>query len=733
MKFVVPPWRTRGTHLAQLALVAMICTIAVPSCGDGRQGLPNASETTPDAGNLPDGEPPQAAFVGLASGHAHTCYIDNDHALWCWGDNNHGQLGDGTRISSSVPKRVDATWRAVGAGSSHTCGVRSDGTLWCWGSNGNGTLGTGDDAEQRETPTQVGTDTNWNTVVSHSYHSCAIRTDHTLWCWGYNGNNQIGTSMVPDQRTPAQVGGENWQSVATGGQLTCGIQLDGSLWCWGRNLSHRGDFELSIPTREPTNSEWKRVVTGYSNMCGIRTDGSLYCWGGLGIYNLESYEPGRVEAANDWIELSTADADFSGVSLGSNHTCGIRADHSMWCFASQPTASDIKTKRLDARNDWQTVSAGANHSCAARTDGTVWCWGADVRGQLGQGHAVGGPVRVGPTNDWLSVNASASGSCGVRANGTLWCWGDGIELPVQVGSETTWQSLNGRIGLRSDGSAWNLSVEIPAKLGVTTEWNSIAVSGSHTCVVRPNGTLWCRGGNDQGQLGDGSTTTRADFVQVGSANDWSRVAAAGTYGSDPSGTTVNWGHTCGVRTSGDLWCWGGNINGEVGDGTLTDRSQPVQIQPAGVWQSVSMGIWYTCALRRDGSLWCWGRDEFGQLGNGVKGTDRFPYLSTSVPMREQTASTWRSVDGGDWSACGIKFDHTLWCWGDIANSLGLAANPNVPTQVGPATDWQTIATGNWHACGIRSGGSLWCLGDGSGGRLGDGNASRTDPVAVSFP
>lgn len=103
--------------------------------------------------------------------------------------------------------------------------------------------------------------------------------------------------MVPDQRTPGQVGGDEWQSVATGGELTCGIQLDGSLWCWGRNLSHQGEFELRVPTREPTNSEWKRVVTGYSNMCGIRTDGSLYCWGGLGIYSLESYEPGRVESA----------------------------------------------------------------------------------------------------------------------------------------------------------------------------------------------------------------------------------------------------------------------------------------------------------------------------------------------------------------------------------------------------------------------------------------------------
>lgn len=80
----------RGKHLAQLALVSMICTIAVPSCGDGRQALPDASQTTPDAANLPDGEPPPAAFVALASGHAHTCYIDNGHALWCWGDNNHG-------------------------------------------------------------------------------------------------------------------------------------------------------------------------------------------------------------------------------------------------------------------------------------------------------------------------------------------------------------------------------------------------------------------------------------------------------------------------------------------------------------------------------------------------------------------------------------------------------------------------------------------------------------------
>lgn len=748
MKCVVPRASGHGFLGRAAQLLVISAAFAVAGCGDNHDATSttDAPDEPPDTSPI---EPPGTAPIALAAGHNHTCFVDANQALWCWGENIYGQLGDGTHSSSSTPRRIGetSTWQSVTAAWDHTCGVRTDGTLWCWGVNWSGQLGDGTEIE-RDVPTQVGAATNWRTVSAHSGHACAIRADQTLWCWGYNGYGELGIGTTDNSHVPVQVGTAHWRSVALGNEVSCGIQMDNTLWCWGQNLSDDlNEFRLLVPTREPTNSTWKAVVMGDENMCGLHTDSSLYCWGGLGVHNFGSEIPGRVEADNDWVQLSSGDGDVAGVNLGSNHTCGIRSDRSLWCFASMPTTTDVVTKRFDTRNDWQAIAAGGNHLCGARSDGTLWCWGSNSRGQLGQGNLLGGPVQVGGPSDWLSAGANDNGTCGVHADGTLWCWGyvnsaqKSSQVPVQVGSTTTWQSLDGQVGTQQDGSVWNVVGDgvgdAPVKLGSIADWKSFSRADSHSCAVRNDGTLWCKGGNDQGQLGDGTVVAHTDFAQVGTANDWASVSAAGVNGSDIAGNDANWGHTCGVRGEGDLWCWGGNINGEIGDGSKTDRHEPVRIDPAGVWQSVSTDAWYTCALRRDGSLWCWGRNEFGQLGNGAEGplgTDGpVGPLWTSVPMQEHTASTWRSISAGNMTMCAIKSDGSLSCWGSIASDLASAANPNVPTPIGTATDWQTISTASGHACGMRSGGSLWCLGAGGGGVLGDNNAWRTEAVPVSIP
>lgn len=176
-------------------------------------------------------------------------------------------------------------------------------------------------------------------------------------------------------------------------------------------------------------------------------------------------------------------------------------------------------------------------------------------------------------------------------------------------------------------------------------------------------------------------------------------------------------HTCGVKADETLWCWGGNTDGELGNGSTSDSLSPVQIGAA-TWASVALGVGaggaHTCAVKQDGSLWCWGANSFGQLGTGS--------TTGSLTPRMVGSATWTSTAGGAAHTCGVGSDGTLWCWGDNESAQvgdGTQVNRLAPVQV-PGQAWAEVAAGSGHTCGRRPDGSLWCWGDNAAGEIGDG-------------
>jgi alpha-tubulin suppressor-like RCC1 family protein len=338
----------------------------------------------------------------VAAGGGHTCGILADGTLWCWGDNSDGQLGAGN-TDQDRPRQVTypapGGWVSVTAGEVHTCAVRAGGTLWCWGDNSDGQLGignfTGQDRPRQVTSPAPG---GWDSVTAGNYHTCAIRTGGTLWCWGWNPYDQLGTGYDGSQDLPQPVTAlaPGWVSVTAGYGHTCAIRTGGTLWCWGDadagQLGHGpGTAQVTIPAP----GGWVSVAAGWFHTCAIRAGGTLWCWGnnlegevGIGGGSTRQYLPQQV--------TTPAAAGWTSVTGGGFHTCATRVAGTLWCWGSDrfgaigigyhPNQFLPRQVISPVPWGWASVSGGGDHTCAVRAGGDLWCWGANDDGQLGIGN-----------------------------------------------------------------------------------------------------------------------------------------------------------------------------------------------------------------------------------------------------------------------------------------------------------------------------------------------------------
>lgn len=263
-------------------------------------------------------------------------------------------------------------------------------------------------------------------------------------------------------------------------------------------------------------------------------------------------------------------------------------------------------------------------------------------------------------------------------------------------------------GGRDTNSTW--------KQSITEEFKQISVGYSYVVGIKFDGTLWAWGRNSTGQVGDGTTIDKTAPVQIGSDTNWAKVAAGGFFLG---------GFAIAIKTTGTLWAWGGNGNGQLGDGTLIQKTTPVQIGSDTNWASVSCGERHTIAIKTTGTLWGWGRNSSGQVGDGTT-TER------TAPVQIGSDTNWASVSCGDGFSIAIKTTGTIWGWGsNTFGQNGTTASRTAPFQIGSATNWATVSCGTAHAMAIKTTGTLWGWGDNGYGQLGDGTATqRTTPVQI---
>ena len=539
--------------------------------------------------------------AAVAAGWQHTLAIKTDGSLWAWGQNGDGQLGDGTTTNRASPVQVLTGVAAVAAGTKYTLAVKTDGSLWAWGKNGVGELGIGtSDYDTHPTPTQVMAGVA--AVAAGNWHALALKTDGTLWAWGMNGYGEIGDGTIDGEAhpTPVQVL-TGVAAVAAGDHHTLGLKTDGSLWAWGENVpgqlgdgTRRGHASPVPVIGFNGNSAMQRIAAGIYHGLAIKADDSLWAWG-LNEYG----QIGDGTTTNRFSPVQVL-TGVAAVAAGWGHTLAVKTDRSLWAWGwnrcgqlGDGTTTNRHTP-VQILTGVAAVAAGTEYSLALKTDGSLWAWGHNS-GELGDGTTTERHTPVQVLTEVVAVAAGDGHTLAIKTDGSLWVWG--------------WNGY-GQLG---DGTLTDHHTPVQVLTGIASvaagRWYTLATTDGS---LWDGDELWAWGRNDYGQLGIGTSDQDAHPTPVKILAGTAAVA-----GGEYHTLAISDGIPPGA--DGDLWAWGRNDYGQLGDGTTTERHSPVQVL-TGV-EAVAAGYGYSLALKTDGTLWAWGRNGYGELGDGT-GTDR---------------------------------------------------------------------------------------------------------------
>ena len=362
------------------------------------------------------------------------------------------------------------------------------GSLFFLGGFGNqGTSGLNVTGIRRSSPTQIGSNTNWTTIGSSSLCFFAIKSDNTLWAWGYNTWGDLGLGDRVNRSSPTQIGSStNWSDIVGQYGGVHALKTDGTLWSWGNN--DRGRLGLndkvyrSSPTQVGTDTTWLKVGASYRAGFAIKTNGTLWTWG----------------------------ENISGL-LGLSESSSATYRSSPTQVGSDTTWSKISTSG---------TNMGVMTMLAIKTNGTLWAWGGTSDGGLGlnvAGAYRSSPVQVGSDTNWseavvVSTPEGSGASFAIKTDGTLWSWGN---------------NRDGYLGLNQGEFNFKSS---PTQVGTNTNWSKLQRSGQRgyengggCFAIKTDGTLWAWGKNNSGSLGLNDINKRSSPTQVGAGGTWLSV------------------------------------------------------------------------------------------------------------------------------------------------------------------------------------------------------------------
>ncbi|MEC4685983.1 MAG: RCC1 repeat-containing protein [Nitrospirota bacterium] len=679
----------------------------------------------------------ETEIVAIAGGSSHSLELKSDGTVWAWGGNQYGQLGDGTTIDSPAPIQVsgltDVT--AIAAGYLHSVALKTDGTVWTWGSNEKGQLGvtTSETCFSylpcSTTPIQVSGLTDVIAIAAGWSSTIVLKTDGTMW--EINGIDQLEPVLT------------DVTAISAGDRRTNALTTDGTVWTWG-----------GIYTNSPqlaSITDVAAIAAGYSHTLALKTDGTVWAWGRNNFGELgdgttdDSYTPVQVS------DLTDVDAIASGWGF----SLALKPDGTVWAWGANGAGmlgvtttevcssggdrsySSIYCSTIPVQVSGLTavaaIAAGYSHTLALKTDGTVWAWGSNSNNQLGAvaSDTCGAqddiscsftpiPVREGKVTGTYSVGGSVSGltdtlvlqnndgdDLTITANGPFTFATELTDLDIYDITVLT-QPFDQKCSVASGriNAADVTDIQIKC-VDILKDVVAIAAGGRHSIALKTDGTVWAWGSNRVGQLGDGTTTSSTSPVEVTGIENIAVIAAGGS-------------HSIALKTDGTVWAWGYNKYGQLGDGTTIDSPVPIQISALTDVVDIAtggIGASNTFALKDDGTLWAWGGNLYGQLGNGTT-----TYITTT-PVQVSGLTDIVDISVGGSHVVALKKDGTVWAWGNNRDGqLGLTTTETctystpcstTPIEVIGITDVAAIFAGRGTTFALKTDGTLWRWGWGN--------------------
>ncbi|HEV8497570.1 MAG TPA: hypothetical protein VGQ56_11940 [Gemmatimonadaceae bacterium] len=359
------------------------------------------------------------------------------------------------------------------------------------------------------------------------------------------------------------------------------------------------------PDTRPTAST--ALALGARFSCVLTSDAKSYCWGDdlFGQLGDSSFIPKLVP------KLSVGGHSFTAIAAGNQTVCALDTGGGAWCWGDDPLQPGVALSyqfaavAVHASRALFSIAAGRKFACGLDADGAAYCWGENGRGQLGVGdtlaHATATKVTGGQR--FTSITTGFWHTCGLTAAGITYCWGD---------------NTYGELGLGD-----TISSSAPKQISGTNTFRSITAGSIHECGITTTGSAVCWGANYTGQLGDGTANRRLTPTPSAPGLTFT-ILRAGRANSI-------FANTCGVTTTGDVYCWGWNSRGQLGNAASHDACIPaigtattfvcsyLPLKAAAISGvvAIDVGQEHVCALTSGGQLQCWGENAHGELGDGT--------------------------------------------------------------------------------------------------------------------
>jgi alpha-tubulin suppressor-like RCC1 family protein len=347
--------------------------------------------------------------------------------------------------------------------------------------------------------------------------------------------------------------------------------------------------------------------------------------------------------------VSVVSLEFSTLSAGGDHTCGLTSGGAAYCWGGGLGAASLVPALVPGGLTFTILSAGTGHSCGLTAAGVAYCWGYNGQGQLGTGNQTdsNAPAAVVGNLTFADISAAASRTCALTTAGDIYCWGSSSLAPVLVPGSVKFTRVSAgaghTCGVTSSGAAYcwgsngvgqlgtgnTTDTQTPTAVSGGLTFSALAVGGAHTCALTSAGAAYCWGLNGYGALGVGTTTGPQTCFIDGGTNPvpCSKVpaATAGTLAFES--LSLGHQHGCAVTLTDIAHCWGYNYAGQLGIGTTNDATTPTAVTGGLTFAQLNLGYDHSCGITTTGVAYCWGANGNGKLGDGNQNTN------STVPVK----------------------------------------------------------------------------------------------------